>query len=107
MHVTLASREEKRRRSSGDDDDAAAPAAQRFVVLENVGHCPNHEAPSAVAGVLIPWLNSNDSEERSVVRLDSQGEIQEPWGEVLIREVSIEESKSLGFVDRVVSAMVG
>ena len=111
MHVTLASREEKRRRSSGggddDDDDAAAPAAQRFVVLKNVGHCPNHEAPSAVASVLIPWLNANDSEERSVVRLDAQGEIQEPWGEVLIREVSIEESKSLGFVDRVVSAMVG
>ena len=99
MHVTLASR--KLKRSNG------AAAASRFVTLENAGHCPNHEAPSAVARVLIPWLNADTSDERRVVPLDLQTQIQEPWGEVLIREVSIEESESLGLVDRVVSSMVG
>jgi len=121
MHVTLASREKRSSSSSGggggsssssgedggDDVAVVAAAAQRFVVLENVGHCPNHEAPSAVARVLIPWLNASDSKERSLVPLDSHAEIHEPWGDVIIREISLEESKSLGFVDRVVSNMVG
>jgi len=93
MHVTLASRRDG--------------AACRFVTLKNVGHCPNHEAPTAVAQVLMPWLDADDSEERRVVPLDSLSQIQEPWGEVVIREVSIEESESLGLVDRVVSSMVG
>lgn len=100
MHVTLASR-----RNGGDD--AAVTAACRFVSLGNVGHCPNHEAPKAVAQVLIPWLNADDSEERRVVPLDSLCQIHEPWGEVLIREISIEESESLGLIDRFVSSMVG
>jgi pimeloyl-ACP methyl ester carboxylesterase len=93
MHVTLASRRDG--------------AACRFVTLKNVGHCPNHEAPTAVAQVLMPWLDADDSEERRVVPLDSLSQIQEPWGEVVIREVSIEECESLGLVDRVVSSMVG
>ena len=97
MHVTLASREDRGRGGS----------ACRFVTLENVGHCPNHEAPSAVARVLIPWLTAEVSEERSKLSLDSAIQIQEPWGEVLVREVLIEESESLGLIDRVVSAMVG
>eukprot|EP00984_Skeletonema_dohrnii_P010976 scaffold4339_cov100-Skeletonema_dohrnii-CCMP3373.AAC.1 len=93
MHVTLASRRDG--------------SACRFVTLKNVGHCPNHEAPTAVAQVLMPWLDADDSEERRVVPLDSISHIQEPWGEVVIREVSIEESESLGLVDRMVSSMVG
>ena len=75
--------------------------------MKNVGHCPNHEAPKAVAQVLIPWLNADDSEERRLVPLDSVSQLNEPWGEVLIREISIEESESLGVIDRVVSSMVG
>ena len=98
MHITLASRE---------NENGGAAASQRFVTLKNVGHCPNHEAPTAVARVLIPWLNAGDSEQRRLVPLILQDRIQEPWGEVLIREVSIEESESLGLVDRFVSKMVG
>ena len=100
MHVTLASRRDT---TAG----SASSACCRFVSLGNVGHCPNHEAPKAVAQVMIPWLNAADSEERRVVPLDSVSRIYEPWGEVLIREISIEESESLGLVDRVVSSMVG
>ena len=97
MHVTLASRR----------DTTTASACCRFVSLGNVGHCPNHEAPKAVAQVMIPWLNADDSEERRVVPLDSLRRVNEPWGEVLIREIPIEESESLGLLDRVVSSMVG
>jgi pimeloyl-ACP methyl ester carboxylesterase len=28
----------------------------RYVGLSNVGHCPNHEAPQAVASILMQWL---------------------------------------------------
>ena len=111
----------------GDDDDWCKPAyakhmmkvleerdlkvptgsTQRYFALTNTGHCPNHEAPKAVTQVLIPWLNADDSEERRVVPLDSLRRVNEPWGEVLIREISIEESESLGLVDRVLSSIVG
>ena len=30
----------------------------RYVELSNVGHCPNHEAPTAVAKVLSAWLDA-------------------------------------------------
>ena len=102
MHVTL-----DKRRSDEARRTTASTAAHRFVTLDNVGHCPNHEAPTAVARVLLPWLNANDSDQRRVVPLGSQTLIKEPWAEVFIREVSIDESRSLGLVDRVVSTMVG
>ena len=101
MHVTLDERRSEEARTT------VSTAAHRFVTLDNVGHCPNHEAPTAVARVLLPWLNANDSDQRRVVPLGSQTLIKEPWGEVFIREVSIDESRSLGLVDRVVSTMVG
>jgi pimeloyl-ACP methyl ester carboxylesterase len=102
MHVTL-----DKLRSDEEARTTVSTAAHRFVTLDNVGHCPNHEAPTAVARVLLPWLNANDSDQRRVVPLGSQTLIKEPWGEVFIREVSIAESNSLGLVDRVVSTMVG
>ena len=103
MHVTLDKQKSEEARRTA----VSTTAAHRFVTLDNVGHCPNHEAPTAVARVLLPWLNANDSDQRRVVPLASQTLIKEPWGEVFIREVSIAESNSLGLVDRVVSTMVG
>ena len=102
MHITLASRE-------NGNGGAAAAESQRFVTLKNVGHCPNHEAPTAVARVLIPWLNAGDSEQRRLVPLVLQftRSNTRTLGRSIIREVSIEESESLGLVDRFVSKMVG
>lgn len=79
---------------------------QRYVTIDNAGHCPNHEAPTAVARVLESWLGASD---RSAVRLVSgQNDIvQEPWGNVVLREVSIDESKNVGLVDKMISSMVG
>mmetsp|Transcript_22951 Transcript_22951/g.49660 ORF Transcript_22951/g.49660 Transcript_22951/m.49660 type:complete len:510 (+) Transcript_22951:53-1582(+) len=112
MHTTLFSR---------DDVAVDAPPVQRYISLENVGHCPNHEAPTAVAKVLLPWIkassallsptNIDDADQsRSKVPLVSSSgsaEIREPWGDIIAREVSIEESQDLGMIDRIVSSMVG
>jgi len=108
MHTTLVGR-----------DGMDAPAAQRYIELGNVGHCPNHEAPTAVARVLLPWIAGTCSSlQSSTVDDDGQcrrkaplvsgsDQIKEPWGVVGLREVSIEESQNLGMMDRIVSNMVG
>ncbi|KAL7545236.1 hypothetical protein ACHAWF_008591 [Thalassiosira exigua] len=108
MHVTLCDR------AGGGERD---PPAQRYVALEGAGHCPNHEAPGAVAKVAARWIEGGTTasdgamvrrRRRADASLASKGEVaSEPWGDVRVREVSIEESRNLGFVDRIVSAMVG
>ena len=96
MHVTL-----KSRTISSDDYGPC----ERYVTIDNAGHCPNHEAPTAVAKILLSWMNASDRRENILVPEDKV--IKEPWGDVVLREVSIEESESLGFVDKIVSSMVG
>jgi pimeloyl-ACP methyl ester carboxylesterase len=114
MHTALAS-------SSSSLDRLPA---RRYISLENVGHCPNHEAPTALAKVLIPWLgatttsysstdgNHDDKDPKSVTRrsdvpLLSGERIREPWGVVGIREIPIEESQNLNVLDRIVSSIAG
>ncbi|KAL9184919.1 hypothetical protein ACHAXT_002696 [Thalassiosira profunda] len=97
MHATLA------------DRDGSDGPAQRYVSLENVGHCPNHEAPGPVARVLLHWIEASSGKGRKEASLVSTDEAQmhEPWGNIGVREVSIEESRDLGVIDRLVSSMVG
>ncbi|KAL3775366.1 hypothetical protein ACHAW5_006508 [Stephanodiscus triporus] len=105
--------------SRGRSDDEIRTPARRYISLENVGHCPNHEAPTAVARVLLPWIDAASSKydgddcrrsgsRRDVPLVSGDAErVSEPWGVVGIREVSIEESRNLSVVDRIVSYMVG
>jgi hypothetical protein len=93
--------------------------AQRYISLENVGHCPNHEAPRSVAKVVLPWIRASettanvDGQQQSIrcniplVAQDGSEETREPWGVVRAHEVSLDESKDLGMIDRIVSSMVG
>lgn len=104
----------KRMHTTLDSRDGSDPPAQRYITIENVGHCPGHEAPTAVARTLLSWIgasNNDDegSDNRSKVPLVSSAsaEIREPWGVVRVREVSIEESQDLSVADRIVSSMVG
>jgi hypothetical protein len=78
-----------------------------------------------VARVLLSWIgaapsssgcdgdNDDDrggggSSRRDVPLVSGDAErVSEPWGVVGIREVSIEESRNLRLVDRIVSYMVG
>jgi len=92
-----------------------AAVHHRYVELSNVGHCPNHEAPMAVARVLSRWLGphlSSSSANRSsdalqlVLRADGDGEIvEETWGETVVSERS-EDEIQLSFVDRLATAIV-
>lgn len=97
MHTTLNERTE--------NPDGNTPC-QRYVTIDNAGHCPNHEAPTAVAKVLESWLGAPDRSTASLITGGKES-IHEPWGDVMLREVSIEESESIGFVDKIVSSMVG
>ena len=94
MHTTLAER--------------GGSAQQRYISLDNVGHCPNNEAPMAVATVLSSWIAGGGAESEALSLVEHGNmQITEPWGVVGVREVSIEESEDLGFMDRIVSSMVG
>ena len=97
MHVTLKSRTVS--------TNGYAPC-ERYVTLDNAGHCPNHEAPTAVAKILLSWLSASNRKDIPLVSPEDKL-IEEPWGAVVLREVSIEESRNLGFVDKMVSSMVG
>ncbi|KAL3808727.1 hypothetical protein ACHAXA_010893 [Cyclostephanos tholiformis] len=102
------------------DESYPRPHARRYVSLENVGHCPNHEAPTAVARVLSRWIGAtssstktNDGEyydggRRDVTLVYGDVErVSEPWGVVGMREVPIEESRNPAVFDRIVSSLVG
>ena len=54
---------------------------------ENVGHCPNHEAPQAVARVASSWIEAKDRRRDQLQLVMNDKEvIHEPWGEIVIRE---------------------
>lgn len=60
-----------------------------FVVSlkENVGHCPNHEAPQAVARVASSWIEAKDRRRDQLQLVMNDKEvIHEPWGEIVVRE---------------------
>jgi len=115
--------------------------SQRYVELSHVGHCPNHEAPQAVARILHRWVmsfttttttnnnnnNNKDKEGRrskSPVMLvmttrdtksslpfvetkeEEEEVIQEPWGDIHVREVCQEEANQLSLWEKLVLKMV-
>lgn len=126
MHTTLS----KRNDDGGDNRVTTANGdcrhvrivslVQRYVSLDNVGHCPNHEAPTAVAKVVLPWIragafsssSSQDQQQQNrynvpLVVHDGSEVTREPWGVVRADEVSLDESRDLGVIDRIVSSIVG
>lgn len=56
---------------------------QRYVELSRVGHCPNHEAPTAVAHVLTRWIHASSRRDPDLIENDV---VRETWGEVEICE---------------------
>ena len=82
----------------------------RYVEVENCGHCPNHEAPQAVAQVVLPWVQASDrrKEVLPLVVGDQNNRMQifdEPWGETVIRERN-EGEIQLSWVDRLAVTFV-
>jgi pimeloyl-ACP methyl ester carboxylesterase len=85
-------------------------AVHRYVELDNVGHCPNHEAPTAVGYIANRWMTSKD---RSQQQLSLWGEqkaidqwiVEEPWGTVIAREVN-ERDATLTRLERIIASFV-
>ena len=72
-----------------NDGDLTHFLMRLFVVSlkENVGHCPNHEAPQAVARVASSWIEAKDRRRDQLQLVMNDKEvIHEPWGEIVIRE---------------------
>jgi pimeloyl-ACP methyl ester carboxylesterase len=94
----------KRSLVSNDDDDIII--TQRYVELQDVGHCPNHEAPVAVATVLSKWLDAkNGRGEGKLVLFPEDEMVTERWGQTVIRERK-EEEIPLSLIDRLAITFV-
>ena len=79
---------------------------QRYVELENVGHCPNHEAPQAVSRVVSAWVEADNRDENNLQLANAQGEVLiEPWGEIVMKELKKEEIQ-LSMIDKITAYLV-
>ena len=73
---------------------------QRYIELDNVGHCPNHDAPTVVGQVISRWV---DNELHLI-----DGEVQlvpEPWGDISAREIK-EDGVQLSRMDKLFTSLV-
>ena len=95
-----------RDRSTPSATGSTTQVAERYVELSRVGHCPNHEAPAAVARILSTWMDA-PAGDRSVnaLTLAVEGPVQERWGCTFIEEKS-EAEISVSLVDRLAVAFV-
>lgn len=85
-------------------------ATHRYVELDNVGHCPNHEAPRTVAWTVMRWIESSEQRrEKNLFSLPDadvkQAVFEESWGTVSMREIN--ETKIGGFMDRLLHRWIG
>lgn len=78
----------------------------RYVELENVGHCPNHEAPQAVAKVVSAWVNASDRRKDSLTLVDESSKVTaEEWAEIVMHEKEASEIP-LSLLDRIATTFV-
>jgi pimeloyl-ACP methyl ester carboxylesterase len=78
----------------------------RYVEVENCGHCPNHEAPQAVAKAVNEWVKADDRAIDQLQLVDADGEkFMELWGETILRERREKDIK-LSWVDRLAVTFV-
>lgn len=79
---------------------------QRYVEVENCGHCPNHEAPQAVGSVVNKWVNSKNRDVDNLSLVQSDKEVfDEAWGATPISERQ-EEDIELSLLDLVAVTFV-
>jgi pimeloyl-ACP methyl ester carboxylesterase len=94
--------------TSLDPARSRSPVA-RYFELSNVGHCPNHEAPTAVARLLSTWILGGSDPSRSKLArpllLDGEGAVRESWGRTNVAEKA-EDEIQLSFADRLALAIV-
>lgn len=79
---------------------------QRYIEVENCGHCPNHEAPQAVGSVVTKWVNSRNRHVDNISLVQREKEhFVEDWGATPISERQ-EDDIELSFLDLVAVTFV-
>jgi hypothetical protein len=78
----------------------------RYVELENVGHCPNHEAPQAVSKLVSVWVDASDRRREALDLVHPTSRVTtEDWAEVLMYEKEASEIP-LSLLDRIATTIV-
>ena len=88
------------------DIDSDAVPVHRYIELDNVGHCPNHEAPITVGLIAGKWVNSLDRRNGQLVLLEEEElVVEESWGAVTAKEID-ERDVSLSTMERLITTFV-
>lgn len=81
-------------------------AVHRYLELENVGHCPNHEAPQAVGQALRSWVTERKRSLEALPLVNGTHQvIREPWADVIIRELHHDEIEE-SLIDRIATQLL-
>jgi len=79
---------------------------QRYIELDNVGHCPNHEAPKSVGKLVQRWVSSDKKSENDLSLVHGKREFfQEQWGNISMYEID-KQGAELSFLDNVFTRLV-
>jgi len=100
--------EELSKRSSPVGGGTAAVC--RYLELDNVGHCPNHEAPKAVGSVVTTWIGAKNRHAQHLTLVDDDNDsnnnvYREDWAEIRIQERSAAEIR-VGLMDRLATTFI-
>ena len=79
---------------------------QRYIELDNVGHCPNHEAPTSVGIITHRWIHAKDRSIEHLTLVDNDVRVvDEPWGRITAEEV-LRNDLTFSFMDRLTTSLV-
>lgn len=79
--------------------------SSRFVELEGVGHCPNHESPQAVASLVSTWVKNRQKDKLQLVEHDKRVTV-EDWGAEIIMQEKEAADIELSLLDRIATKFV-
>jgi hypothetical protein len=64
----------------------------RYIELENVGHCPNHEALQSVGKVVSVWVQASDCQKENLKLVDESNHvIREEWANIVMQEKDVKD----------------
>lgn len=81
--------------------------SSRFVELEGVGHCPNHESPQAVASLVSAWVSASDRQKDKLQLVEHDKRVTvEDWGAEIIMQEKEAADIELSLLDRIATKFV-
>ena len=88
----------------------SSPAHQnfvhRYIELGNVGHCPNHESPTAVGHIAGRWVKAEDRSENTLSLLEEENNVfDEEWGAITAEEKD-GKNISLSIMEKLITTFV-